>query len=187
MSTTTTIHSPLYTVDQYFGLVAAGQLDEDARVELLEGVIINMSPETPLHGHGIRLAQLALERSFPGREVLVQRSFLASNVSGPEPDIVVAPGATSDYRDRHPSQALLIVEVALSSLPTDRLTKSRIYAGAGVPEYWIVNVVDGALEVYRSPDAESRTYREVKTLGPDDTVTALHGNGEAIPVSTLLP
>lgn len=177
---------PLYTVEEYFGLVEAGQLDPDARVELLEGVVVEMSPQTPEHAMCVRLIHKALEKVFDC-EIRDCLPFIAGSRSGPEPDVVVVPGSIRDYADHHPAEALLVVEVSVSSLPVDRLTKSRIYSAAGVPEYWIANLIDGVLEVRRAPDTEARIYRETITLSPGQVVAPLAAPHAAIPVADLLP
>jgi Uma2 family endonuclease len=188
---TTTAHLPLYTVDEYFALVEAGRLDPDARVELLEGVIVGKSPQTPRHAATVSLVQKALVPAFDDgvvdSVVMNQRPFIASDRSGPEPDVAVVPGTERDYVERHPSSALLVVEVADSSLSQDRLTKSRIYAAAGVPEYWIVNLVDEVVEVYRSPDADLRLYAQTTTFARTDSIRPVHAPGVVVHVADLLP
>lgn len=185
--TTTTANLPLYTVDEYFALVETGQLAEDDRVELLEGVIVGKSPQTPRHASVITLVQKVLDAVFAGDLVFSQRPFIASSRSAPEPDLAVVRGGVRDYMDRHPAEALLVVEVADSSLTQDRLSKSRIYAAAGVPEYWIVNLPDEILEVYRSPDRAARLYGETQVLDRSAAVTPLHAPESQIPVADLLP
>ena len=185
--TTTTANLPLYTVDEYFALVETGQLAEDDRVELLEGVIVGKSPQTPRHATAVTLAQKVLDGVFAGDLVFNQRPFIASIRSAPEPDVIVIRGQIRDFADRHPSEALLVVEVAHSSLTQDRLSKSRIYAAAGVPEYWIVNLPDEVLEVYRSPDREARLYGETQVLNRSAVVTPLHAPDAQVPVAHLLP
>lgn len=185
--TTTTANLPLYTVDEYFALVETGQLAEDDRVELLEGVIVGKTPQTPQHAAVIRLVDRALDSAFGGDLVMSQRPFIASSRSAPEPDVIVVRGQIRDYMERHPSEALLVVEVAHSSLAQDRLTKSRIYAAAGVTEYWIVNLPEEVLEVYRSPDREARLYGETTVLNRAAAVTPLHAPDAQIPVADLLP
>lgn len=177
---------PLYTVEEYFGLVEAGQLDPDARVELLEGVVVEMSPQTPEHATCVRMIHKALEKVFDC-EIRACLPFIAGARSGPEPDVVVVPGTVDDYARRHPGEALLVVEVSVSSLPVDRLSKSRIYSAAGVPEYWIANLVHGVLEVHRDPDPEARVYREMTTLSPRQSVSPLGAPKSSIPVADLLP
>jgi Uma2 family endonuclease len=112
--------------------------------------------------------------------------------SEPEPDVSVVRGSPRDYRYAHPSRPALVVEVALASLSLDRTRKCRAFARAGVPEYWIVNLVDRVLEVHREPgrldDARRRWgYRSVQTLGPDAAVGPLAAPGARIPVADLLP
>lgn len=183
----TVAHSPLYTFDEYFGLVEAGRLDADSRVELLEGVIVAMSPHSPGHADGIRRMDAALRTAFPDHVVSVQLTFRAGARSGPEPDLAVLPGDIDDYRDSHPTEALLIVEVADTSLAQDRLSKSRIYAGAGVPEYWILNLVDGVLEVHRDPDVEACLYRKAEILERGDSVVPVHSRSAGVRVDDLFP
>lgn len=177
---------PLYTVDEYFGLVDAGRLDPDARVELLEGVVVEMSPSTPRHAACVGLINRALREAF-GLEVRVGQPFIAGSRSGPEPDLAVVPGRPEAYVDRHPTEALLVVEVSVSSLPVDRLSKSRIYAAAGVPEYWIANLVESVLEVHRSPDPLDRIYREISQLRAGQSITPLGAPDSPIAVADLLP
>jgi len=119
--------------------------------------------------------------------VSTQLSFIAGPFSVPAPDVAVVPGRYEDYDQTHPRTALLVVEVADSSLKQDRLTKAMIYAAAGIPEYWIVNVVDQQVEVHREPDRRARRYREV-------TIVRRHGDlelaafpGTAIAAGDLLP
>jgi Uma2 family endonuclease len=92
-----------------------------------------------------------------------------------------------DYERAHPSQALLIVEVASSSLAQDRLTKSRIYAAAGVPEYWIVNLRDDALEVHRHPDASAARYAEEQVLRRGERVSLAAFPDVSFAVAQILP
>ena len=177
---------PLYTVDEYFGLVDAGRPDPDARVELLEGVVVEMSPSTPRHAASVGLINRALREAF-GLEVRVGQPFIAGSRSGPEPDLAVVAGRPEEYVDRHPTEALLVVEVSVSSLPVDRLSKSRIYAAAGVPEYWIANLVEAVLEVHRDPDPVARIYRETSQLRAGQSITPLGAPGSSIDVADLLP
>jgi len=182
----TDVALPLYSVNEYFDLVETGQLDPDAKVELLEGVIVEMVPQTSRHAVCIRLLHEALRGCFDC-EIRAGLPFIAGNRSGPEPDLVVVPGSITDYLDRHPTEALLVVEVSHSSLPVDRLSKSRIYAGAGVPEYWIANLVDDQLEVYRDPDPQARVYRDVTLWTAGESISPLSAPDRPIPVAGLLP
>jgi Uma2 family endonuclease len=139
---------PLRRVE-YEQLTALGAFG-DERIELLEGVLVPMSPIGPRHSSAIDLLNLLFVRALADRaRIRVQNPFAASDISEPQPDLLVAPLA--DYLDEHPSTAFLVIEVADSSLARDRGTKLRIYAARGVPEYWIVDVAARRIEVYREP------------------------------------
>lgn len=158
---------PLRRVE-YDRLVAIGAF-EDEKIELLEGVLVPMSPIGPEHSG--TLDQLAA-RLFPalvGRAVVrIQSPFAARDDSEPEPDVAVVP--LGDYRTAHPHRAELIIEVAETSLARDR-RKCRLYAECRVPEYWIVNLVDRCIEVYRDPGTS--TYRSLVTFRRGESVQLL--------------
>jgi Uma2 family endonuclease len=129
-------------------LVSEGAFD-DERIELLGGVIVEMSPQVARHEAAIEALTRVLTIALGNRaRVRSQLSFAASADSLPEPDVAVVPQA--DGRAR-PSSAHLVVEVSDSSLRKDRRLKASIYAAAGVPEYWIVNLIDNLVEVYTEP------------------------------------
>jgi Uma2 family endonuclease len=177
-----------YTVDAYFTLVQDGLLSEDDRVELLDGVIVAEPPMDPPHASGITYVTQALMRAIGDRGVVrVQAPLIADLFSVPEPDVAVVPGEARDYLDRHPCEALLVVEVADSSLPQDRLSKSRIYAGAGVPDYWILNLRNGCVEVFRAPDVEQRVYGARVIARPGDRLELLALPGASVAVDDLVP
>jgi Uma2 family endonuclease len=131
---------------EYEKLVDLGMFS-DERVELLYGVLVEMSPIRPRHGGTVqRLNRLLLLALDPRAAVRIQSPFAASDGSEPEPDVCVVP--PGDYDDAHPTEAHLIVEVADSSLTKDRGIKAKLYAECGVPEYWVVNLVDDLIEVH---------------------------------------
>jgi Uma2 family endonuclease len=136
---------PLRRVE-YDLLVEHGRFAEE-RVELLEGVIVEMSPQGPAHANVVERLTRFLVLALQGRAVVrPQSAFAASDSSEPEPDLaVVEPGR--GLTDPHPREAFLIVEVADSSLLKDRGLKSSLYARAGVPEYWIVDLRSREIEV----------------------------------------
>lgn len=177
-----------YTVEAYFDLVKHGLLDEDDRVELLEGIIVAEPPMDPPHAVGIDKIADAV-RSFVGDRATVrtQAPFLAVPYSVPEPDVAVVPGRSEDYWDHHPSSALLVVEVSNTSLKQDRLSKSRIYAGAAIPEYWIVNLRDDCIEVFRSPDRAKRVYVERHTVRRGERLTPVAFPDASVAVEAVLP
>jgi len=137
---------------EYDKLVELGVF-EDERIELLEGQLVQMSPIGPPHTGAVQELNMLLVPPLVGRAIVrIQSPFAAHDTSEPEPDVTIVP--TGDYHREHPSEACLIIEVAQSSLRLDRGQKQRIYAQAGVPEYWIVNVTDRCIEVYTEPGHE---------------------------------
>jgi Uma2 family endonuclease len=150
-----------YDVDSYFALVECGVIAPDDRIELLEGLIVSMAPPSPMHCAVVYHVQEMLHRRL-GPETLVrgQMTFLAGPRCVPEPDVAVVPGRNTDYLRRHPSKAALVIEVADSSLVQERVTKAAIYARAGVPTYWIVNLRDSAVECLSDPDSHAGRYRQ---------------------------
>src|SRR5438094_3573702 len=177
-----------YTRERYFRLVAEGVLLPDDRVELLEGVVVAMAPQGPRHEVAGDLVAEALRRAVGQRAaVRVQRSFVAGRYSVPEPDVAVVPGRVHDYAKSHPTTALLIVEVAEWSLAQDRITKAAIYAGAGIPEYWIVNLRDDQVEVFRMPERRARLYRDRRIARPGERLGIAALEGASVAVDELLP
>jgi Uma2 family endonuclease len=177
-----------YTSERYFDLVRVGDLRYDDHVELLDGVIVAEPPQEPRHASSTTYVYEALHAALRGRALIrVQMPFVAGRFSVPEPDVAVVPGRASDYESAHPTTALLIVEVAESSLPQDRLTKTRIYAGAAVPEYWVVNLRDGCVEVFQAPDPQRRTYARNDTVRAGGQLSPLAFPDVSIAVSGLLP
>ena len=177
-----------FTVDEYLGLIDAGVLEPDDRTELLDGVVVVKMTHSPRHAAGVRRAERVLRAAVGDRAVVQgQLPVISGRRSVPEPDAAVLPGRAEDYDRAHPAAALLVVEVAESSLPQDRLTKSRIYAGAGIVEYWIVNLRHDRVEVQRDPDPATRRYATsfVAVAGARLELSALPG--AAVLVDELLP
>ena len=136
---------PLKRVE-YERLVELGMF-EDERVELLYGVVVQMSPHGPPHDSAIEELTEILVRALAGRaRVRIQSAFAASDGSEPEPYVAVVP--PGDYHQAHPTEAWLIAEVAQSSVRKDRGLKARLYAESRVPEYWVVNIPGGLIEVH---------------------------------------
>src|SRR6185503_14743410 len=176
------------TVERYFALVTERVFAPDDRVELLEGVVVSMAPQNTPHASGVARATRALMRAVGEQAVVrTQLSFIAGPYSVPEPDVAVVPGRYEDYDHVHPRTALLVIEVADSSLKQDRLTKAMVYAAADVPEYWIVNVVHGQVEVHRDPDRTARRYRSVSVVRRDGQIAPVAFPDVSIDADTLLP
>ncbi|HEX5415878.1 MAG TPA: Uma2 family endonuclease [Chloroflexota bacterium] len=136
----------------YDRLVREGFFAPDERVELVDGDIVEMTPQDPRHATAIVVGLEALQSAI-GREyhVRVQLPLALGAASEPEPDLAVIHGPRRAFATNHPTGAALVVEVAESSLAYDRERKSAAYSQAEIPEYWIVNLVDQLLEVYRDP------------------------------------
>jgi Uma2 family endonuclease len=177
---------------EYDRLVEVGIFRPGDPVELLAGNLIVAEPQGTRHVTAVRRATRALEAAFGlGWEVRPQAPFALDDESEPEPDLAVVPGAIEDYRDAHPSRAALVVEVAESSLALDRQHKASLYARAGLADYWIVNLVDRVLEVYRQPVADPASpfgwrYASLRVLQASARVTPL-ATPTAVLVADLLP
>jgi Uma2 family endonuclease len=177
-----------FTVERYLALVDEGVLAPDDRVELLEGVVVAMAPQNTPHASAVaRVTTILIEAIGRRAVVRSQLSFVAGPYSMPEPDVAVVPGRFEDYDHAHPRSAVLVVEVADSSLKQDRLTKAMIYAVAEVPEYWIVNVVHGRVEVHRDPDRAARRYRSVTVADRGARIAPVAFPDVSVRVDDLLP
>lgn len=178
----------LWTAEQYLALVDEGVLAPDDRVELLEGVIVSMAPQNVPHAAGVFRVHQALERAWGERALVrVQLPLVLGRSSVPEPDTAVVSGRIVDFDRMHPTTALLVVEVADSSLKQDRLTKRAIYAAAGIPEYWIVNLPDDCIEVRRDAEPAARRYASVAVARRGETVEVGVLPGVRVAVDDLLP
>lgn len=167
-------------------MVAAGVFAPDARLELLEGEIINMTPQKSRHATAVRLVEDALRATFgTGFDVRPQLPLSLGDFSEPEPDVAVVKGSPRDYRDAHPASAVLVVEVSETTLDYDRKRKLPVYARAGISEYWILDVESETLEIYREPTGDGYGSRRVLQVG--DSVSLPGGVAGAIAVSELMP
>jgi len=177
---------------EYERLVDLGVFEGDP-VELIGGQLIVAEPKGSPHATAVGMANDALRAVLPpGWIVRVQDPLALDDESAPEPDIALVRGSRADYRHAHPAHSALAIEVAQSSLSFDRQHKGSLYARAGVQDYWIVNLVDGVLEVYRdvAPDASAPygwRYRSIQTLSPPALVAPLVLPSSPIPVAALLP
>jgi Uma2 family endonuclease len=175
-----------WTREEYYQLAEKGFFPPGKRVELIDGVIYEMSPQKSPHATGISLVLEALRAAFPqGHHVRVQLPLALSDDSEPEPDLAVVSGRPRDYLEDHPKTAALIVEVSHSSSFHDRERKRSRYARSGIPEYWIVDVTGKQLEVYRNPGEGGYQTRLILKTG--ETVAPLANPKAAIPVADLLP
>ena len=174
-------------VEDYHRMVAAGVFEEDERLELLEGVILQMSPQSPRHAVVItRLCDPQFATVGPECLVRAQLPLTLEPDSEPEPHVAIVRRAEQGDRHRHPSSALAVFEVASDSLRKDRLAKAVLYAQAGIPEYVIVNLAQECLEVHRDPDPQGRRYRTLNTLASPDRFESTAVTGFAFLVADLL-
>lgn len=166
--TTLTLAAPhRFTVAEYYGMAEAGLLAPDAHVELLEGQILDMFPIGPFHSGTVNyLANLFARRGGERWIVHSQNPVRLGERSEPQPDVALLRPRADSYRTSHPTpdDVFLLVEVADSSLRFDREEKLPLYARAGIPEFWLVNLVDRVLEVYRDPFPETGVYRQTARL-----------------------
>jgi Uma2 family endonuclease len=154
---------------EYDKLVEAGTF-EGERVELLYGVVVRMSPIGPRHNYSVQELNARFVRALHGRAVVrIQMSFAASDDSEPEPDLAVVP--PGKYWLEHPRSASLVIEVAETSIKDDR-QKAILYGSSNVDEYWIVNLVDDEVEVYRAPSDGTFRERTVQRRGAELTMLA---------------
>jgi Uma2 family endonuclease len=162
-------------------------------VELIGGQLVVAEPQGSYHVTAVGMIDDRLRAALPpGWIVRSQAPLALDDESAPEPDLAVVRGTRADYRDAHPALPALIVEVADSSLAFDREHKGSLYARAGAQDYWIVNLVDRVLEVYRDPGADPTApygwrYRSAQTLAPRSTVAPLALPSVRLTVVDLLP
>lgn len=180
-----------FTLEEYHRIAEAG-LFHGKRVELLEGNIIDMAPQGSDHYQTIeRVADVLANVFGSGFWIRRQGPLRLNDASEPEPDISVVTGKMADYRD-HPTTALLVVEVSESTLQFDRSEKAGFYARSGLADYWIVNLVEKQLEVYREPTADSAVasgykYRDVSIKKAAEFILALGDPQKKVSVADLLP
>ncbi|HEX3482732.1 MAG TPA: Uma2 family endonuclease [Kofleriaceae bacterium] len=167
---------------EYDRLIELGVFD-DERVELIRGVLVKRSPQGAPHASTVqKLPELLIARLQERGEVRVQLPLALSDDTEPEPDVAVVP--LGEYETEHPRTALLIIEVADSTLKKDR-GKATVYASAGIVEYWIVNLGARAVEAYSSPEGDR--YAEVRTLRTGDCLRPLALHDVALAVAEILP
>ena len=172
-----------FTVEEYHRMANTGLLEPDARVELLDGQIIDMMPIGPFHG-GVnkRLVRLFTQHSKGRWTVAVQDPIHLSDHSEPQPDLMLLQPAPDDYIARHPQpeDVFLLIEVADSTLAYDRGTKLSAYGRAGVKEVWIINLPERTIEVYREPHYLGYAVKEVLREGQEAHLQAFLEIGIAV-------
>jgi len=183
-----------WTRVEYDRLIEEGVFQPGERLELLAGQLVVREPQGTPHATGIRLITRALREVF-GQDswnVDMQLPVALDEESEPEPDVTVTAGDPRDFLPSHPARPGLVVEVAEASLALDRKEKGSLYARARVPEYWILNLRDRVLEVYREPHPDPSAphgwaYRSRQNLAAGEHVTPSAAPTARVAVADLLP
>ena len=181
-----------WTVPQYQRMIETGILTGEDKVELLENYVVLKMPRNPRHDNALDRIDELLRPLKPAGWRLRGQSAVTLADSQPEPDFAFVRGDANTFASRHPVPADvgLLIEVADSSLSRDQQDKARIYARAGVPVYWVVNLVDRKVEVFTDPDpaASPPAYRSRQAYGPGDAVPLVLDGAAAgtVPAADLL-
>ena len=174
-----------WTRAEYHHLGELGML-QGRNTELIEGTIYWVLPPSPRRATTMSLIHRALSKDEAGSSFTRTRAPLAlGNDSEPEPDVTVVKGKPSDYAEEHPSMALLVAEISDGALSYIRERKQWLYACAGIPEFWIINLADRTIEIRREPRAGE--YRSLRTLKASGTISPFALPDIEIPISSFLP
>ncbi len=181
-----------WTVVQYHQMGLMGWFGE-ARVELIEGDILTMPPIGTRHMTAVMLTSQALQAVFgDDHAVSIQNSFRVGVRAEPQPDIAILPGQIREYATQMPTEALLIVEVSDTTLAYDRTWKLALYAQAYIQDYWIINLDQQQVEVYRRPELKPEgnpafSYTEIRTYRMGEFIAPLAAPEASVAVDDLLP
>jgi Uma2 family endonuclease len=174
-------------------MIEAGILTNEDKVELLENYLVLKMPKNPPHDGTLLRIQKRLTRYLPAGWDLRNQGSLELGDSVPEPDFTIVREDPADYTTRHPTplDTGLVIEVADSSLLRDQQDKTRIYARAGIPIFWIVNLVDRRIEMFTQPTGatDAPEYASVQHFQPGSSVPLILDGAmvASVPVNELLP
>lgn len=176
----------LLSVREYNLMAEVGILTHEEKVELINGQIITMSPQESCHAAAIRRTDRLLTKQLNQILIRLQLPIIVNDFSQPEPDIAIVKYDPLDYDDRHPNatEVYLIIEIADTTLKTDLEVKRQLYASANIPEYWVLNIKQRQLHVYRQP--QNQDYQTVIILTDLDMIKPLHFPEFEIKVSEML-
>jgi Uma2 family endonuclease len=166
---------------------------EGRNVILVNGEILEMPPPNPLHNTGLVLIENWIRDVFrTGYVVRNQMALDLSRDTDPVPDLAVVSGVPRDYISRQPTTAVLAIEVSDSTLAYDRGEKANLYAASGIADYWVLDLVNRQLLVFRDPRPDPAqphgfAYATQLTFGPADSVEPLAAPGRRVAVAELLP
>jgi len=175
-----------FSVNDYERLIEVGILTENSNVELIRGEIVSKMPIGDPHIACVNRLTRLLVRAVGDEAITSIQNPIKLKDSEPEPDVVLLMPRMDDYANGKATLAeiLLVIEVADTSLEYDREIKLALYAENGIREFWIVNLIDGCLEVYRQPNSDG-TYAEMLALGGSETVEPLLLKSFVISVSSM--
>ena len=162
-----------FSVQDYYKMAEVGVLKADKRYELISGAVLETQPISPAHNYAVKSLADQLSTCLEEATVFSQGPLQFGDSSEPQPDILVLRPPAERYRQNHPvpEDVLLLIEVSNTTLNLDRTTKLGLYARAGIPEYWILNLQKPQLEMHRDPDRQEARYREVKTFAVEEIAT----------------
>jgi Uma2 family endonuclease len=188
MSAMDLLHRRRWSVEEFQRAIQLGLFHEDERLELIHGDIYRNNTPDPLHSAAVSLSRDALGTLFLVNCHLRTENPLTIPGDGqPEPDILVVRGNRRDFTSRHPEpgDVLLLIEVSDSTLSEDRSVKGPLYAEAGIPEFWILNLRQRQLEVHQAP--QNGIWTRTFVVSETGTASPLAAPNAVIPVADLLP
>jgi Uma2 family endonuclease len=180
-------HPHRVTTQEFFRMGKAGVLDPEARIELIEGEMIDMPPIAPPHaGRTTRLTLLLIEAIGRRAVVSTQNPILLGDLSAPQPDIAILKPRDDFYSSEHPQaeDVLLVIEVADSSVRYDRKRKLPLYARYGIPEVWLIDIPARAIWVHRAP--ENGAYQTAFQLDPPHRISPSMLDGVELELGALV-
>ena len=187
-NTEVTFNLRMWTTEEYHRMAETGILDEDERVELLEGKIIWMSAKGTAHSSAVGRTDRLLQKCLGNQAwISIQDPVTLNQHSEPEPDIAIVKIDPLDYADHHPTpgEVYLIIEVADSSLKFDCETKGKVYAQEKIADYWVLDVLNRQLYVFREPSEEG--YQTKAILDENSTISPLQFPDLQISILSMLP
>jgi Uma2 family endonuclease len=181
------------TREEFEALMESGVFAPEERLELIAGELTRREPVNTFHAVAVVLIGEVLSQVLPkDLHLRIQLPLALGEYDEPFPDVAVISGSPRDYLNKHPTTALLVVEVSEASLKTDREIKGSLYASAGIPAYWIVNLKERVVEVYREPAEDARavygvSYRQRAVLRVGERLSPLFAPDATIAVEQLIP
>jgi Uma2 family endonuclease len=183
-----TLTTRRFTVDEYYRMTEAGILGVGERVELIDGEIVQMAAIGSRHAGCVKRLNRLFVRGVEDRAIVqVQDPVRLSDLSEPQPDLAVLRPRTDDYTNAHPGpdDVLLVVEVADATVEVDRGTKAPLYAAAGIGEYWLVDLPQDEIQVFRTSTPNG--YHDVRSYRRGDVLRPSALPGLEVPVADILP